>query len=45
MRARRSAPKASPPNLGEIEVEEGRAEDPPVEIAGTVAIVGYPNVG
>jgi GTP-binding protein len=44
MRARRSTPKPTAAEAG-VEVDEGHVEIPPVEIAGTVAIVGYPNVG
>jgi GTP-binding protein len=44
MRARRSTPKPTAPEAG-VEVDEESVEIPPVEIAGTVAIVGYPNVG
>jgi GTPase len=45
VRPRRSSPKAPAPELDEMGIEQERAEEPPVEIAGTVAIVGYPNVG
>jgi GTP-binding protein len=44
MRARRGTPKPTAPEPG-VEVDAERVEIPPVEIAGTVAIVGYPNVG
>jgi len=41
MRHRRTTPKVSTPDLDELEAPVA----PPIEIAGTVAIVGYPNVG
>jgi GTPase len=45
MRPRRSSSKAPAHELDAMEIDQERAEEPPVEIAGTVAIVGYPNVG
>jgi GTPase len=41
---RRVAPKPAPVDPGELDVLDTPPE-PPIEIAGTVAIVGYPNVG
>jgi GTP-binding protein len=45
MRARQSPPAAGEPAPEELELQLEQRQEPPVEIAGTVAIVGYPNVG